>query len=103
MSQFIEQKFKTLTYKELSQMLRLTPLEETISGQELIKNERVDILTRQILLKFAPSTAMMEAIGADLQKLSLENLKLLLERIIKIETFEQLEYWINEHLPGEQA
>lgn len=84
-------------------MLRLTPLEETISGQELIKNERVDILTRQILLKFAPSTAMMEAIGADLQKLSLENLKLLLERIIKIETFEQLEYWINEHLPGEQA
>ncbi|MCB0083034.1 MAG: DUF2887 domain-containing protein, partial [Caldilineaceae bacterium] len=29
MSQLIEQKFRTLTYKELSQMLKLTPLRET--------------------------------------------------------------------------
>jgi hypothetical protein len=33
-------------------MLRLTPLEETISGQELIKNERVAILATQIQDKF---------------------------------------------------
>ena len=39
MSQLIEQKFRNLTYKELSRMLQLTPLAETISGQELIKDD----------------------------------------------------------------
>jgi len=47
-SQLIEQKFKTLNYKELSQMLRLTPLRETTSGQELLKEDRIDILLNQI-------------------------------------------------------
>jgi hypothetical protein len=98
LSQFIEQKFKTLTYKELSHMLRLTPLEETASGQELLKNERVETLTELIQLKFVLSPGMVEAITADLQKLDLESLKALLRQILKIETIEQLESWIKDHL-----
>jgi hypothetical protein len=35
MSQLIEQKFKSMNYEELSHMLRLTPLRETASVQEL--------------------------------------------------------------------
>jgi hypothetical protein len=88
----------TLTYKELSQMLKLTPLEETMSGQELLKNDRMEILTKQIQLKFAPSTTRMEAITLNLQKLDLERLKELFEQILKIETIEQLEAWINNYL-----
>jgi predicted transposase YdaD len=99
LSQFIEQKFRTLTYEELSRMLRLTPLEETISGQTLIKNERVAILTRQIARKFALSAELAEAIQLELNKLDLVSLKALLDQILDIETLEELELWITEHLP----
>lgn len=103
LSQFIEQRFRTLTYKELSHMLRLTPLEETASGQELLKNERVETLTELIQLKFVLSPGMKEAITVDLQKLDLESLKALLRQILKIETIEQLESWIKDHLPENET
>ena len=62
-----------LSYKELTEMLRLTPLEETISGQELIKNERVAMLTAQIQDKFALSDKLTETMRTDLEKLALPN------------------------------
>lgn len=55
MSQLIEQKFRTLTDKELSQMLKLTPLCETSSVQEVIKEELVGLLARHIQRKFTLS------------------------------------------------
>lgn len=98
LAQFVEQKFRSLTYKEISDMLRLTPLAETISGQELIKDERLAILSRQIQIRFQLSDELTEAIGQDLEKLDLPTLKLLLEEILRIESFEQLELWISEQV-----
>jgi predicted transposase YdaD len=103
LSQLIEQKFKTLTYKELSKMLRLTPLRETESFKEAIKEDRIETLATLIQSKFALSDEVMEAITADLQNLSLEDLRALVEQILKLETFEQLETWIADHLPAAEA
>ena len=102
LSQLIEQKFRTLDYKELSQMLRLTPLRETTSGQELLKEDRVEILSALIQAKFTISPEVMETIRSELQKLPLETLKLLASQHLKISTIEQLEVWIAEHLPQDQ-
>jgi hypothetical protein len=99
----IEQKFRTLSYKELSKMLRLTPLAETISGQELIKDERVAMLTRLIRRKFALSEEMVEAVHEELQRLDLESLQELFDQILEMDAFEQLELWIANRLPEGQA
>jgi len=99
LSQLIEQKFKTLTYKELSEMLRLTPLRETTSVQEVLQEEHVAILTRQIQKKFALSAEMSAAINTDLQQLDLATLRTLLDLIFDINSVEQLETWISSHLP----
>lgn len=84
-------------------MLRLTPLEETISGKELIKNERVAILTEQIQDKFALPNKLSETVRADLEKLNLEDLKLLIRQILHFDTFEALEQWIAKRLPSTPA
>lgn len=97
LSQFIEQKFRTLTYKELSEMLRLTPLAETNSGQELIRDERVALLVIQIRQKFSLNDSMIDAITTELQRLDLESLKMLFAQIFHIATIEELEGWIDAH------
>lgn len=99
LSQLIEQKFRTLSYKELAKMLRLTPLEETISGQELIKNAHVAILTTQIQDKFNLSSTLIESVHTDLDKLDAEALRILVRQILHFETFEALEQWVADHLP----
>jgi len=99
MSQLIGQKFKNLSYKELAKMLRLMPLEETISGQELLKDAHVAILTTQIQDKFLLSEPLVETVRADLGKLDAEELALLVRQILHFDTFEELENWVAAHLP----
>jgi len=103
LSQMIEQKFKTLSYEELRQMLRLTPFHETESFKEAMKNERVDILLNQIEIKFDVPPEKVEAIASDLAKLDLNTLKALLKQLLRLETLEQLEFWIDDHLPERVA
>lgn len=98
MSQLIGQRFKNLSYKELAKMLRLTPLEETISGQELIKDAHVAILTTQIQDKFLLTGPMVESVRADLDKLDAASLALLVRQILHFATFEELEQWIAARL-----
>lgn len=98
MSQLIEQKFRRLTYKELSKMLRLTPLAETISGQELLKDDRIETLVRLIQRKFVISAEMREVVTSDLQKLEPPVLRTLLDQIFEFDTFEELEHRIGEQL-----
>ncbi|MEZ4728754.1 MAG: DUF2887 domain-containing protein [Caldilineaceae bacterium] len=98
-SQLIEQKFKTLNYKKLSQMLRLTPLRETTSGQELLKEDRIETLLNLIEVKFGLSPEMAEKFTADLAQLDINTLKALLRQLLRLETLEQLEFWIADHLP----
>ena len=101
MSQLIEQKFRRLNYKELSKMIRLTPLAETTSGQELIKDERVALLTQMIHRKFALSDELVEGVNHELQRLELTSLKALFNEILDTSTFEELETWIATHTPAE--
>ncbi len=103
MSQLIEQKFRTFSYEALSQMLRLTPLSETISGQALLKDYSIETLLSQIRLKFSPSIHTMTAFSESLEALNFENLKTLLTEMVEIETVEQLEGWINDHLPAKEV
>ena len=103
LSQLIEQKFKTLSYKELAAMLRLTPLEETISGQELIKNERVSTLTALIQDRFTLSDKLVQSVRTNLETLSSDTLHQLIRQILHFDTFETLEQWIEDHLPVQQA
>lgn len=102
-SQLIEQKFKTLNYKELSQMLRLTPLRETTSGQELLKEDRIDILLNQIEVKFGISPEMTEKLTTDLAQLDVTTLRALLRQLLRLDTLEQLQFWIADHLPERVA
>lgn len=101
MSQLIEQKFRRLNYKELSKMIRLTPLAETTSGQEWIKDERVALLMQQIRRKFTLSDELVEGVNQELQRLELTSLKALFNEILDANTFEELETWITTHTPPE--
>jgi predicted transposase YdaD len=103
LSQLIEEKFKNLNYKELSHMLRLTPLRETASVQEVIKEERIDLLLNQIEVKFGISSEIAEAVAVDLAKLDMNVLKALFRQLLRLETFEQVEVWISDHLPDHPA
>lgn len=103
LSQLIEQKFKTLTYKELSQMLRLTPFREMESVKEVVQEEHVEILTRLIQKRFTLSTEMTAALNTDLQQLDLPTLRSLVDLIFDFQSFEQLETWIADHLPRQHA
>lgn len=102
LSQMIEEKFKKLNYEELTQMLRLTPFHETASFKEALKNERVERLTDQIQVKFDLTPEMLEPIRADLRKIDLTTLEVLFKQILRLDTFEQLEYWIADHLPKQK-
>jgi len=83
-------------------MLQSTPLRETTSVQEVVQEvlqeEHVAILTRQIRKKFALSPEMSAAINAELQQLDLETLRTLLDLIFDISSVEQLETWIGSKL-----
>jgi phosphoenolpyruvate-protein kinase (PTS system EI component) len=78
-------------------MIRLTPFAETVSGQELIKNERVAILITLIQDKFNLSTTGIESMRSALAQLDAETLTLLVRQILHIDTFEKLEHWVVAH------
>ena len=107
LTQLIEQKFKTLTYKELSKMLRLTPFEETITFRETyqkkLREERTQTLVDIIRLKFSPAERTMTRISKRLIKLDLENLKILIRQMFVIDTLKQLNTWIEERIPSRES
>ncbi len=84
-------------------MIRLTPLEETISGQELIKHEPVKTLTRLVTRKFSLSPELTVSTQLELNKLDLETLQHLLDQVLDIDAVEQLEQWIAAHQPTPYA
>jgi predicted transposase/invertase (TIGR01784 family) len=99
LTQLIEEKFKTLGYREISQMLKLTPFEETTSFKEAMHQETLKLLLGVIEAKFVPAPETTQEINNSLKELDLKNLKVLFTEILKIETVEQLETWIDLHTP----
>ncbi|MCB0123791.1 MAG: DUF2887 domain-containing protein [Caldilineaceae bacterium] len=99
LSQLIEQKFKNLGYKELSEMLRLTPLRETASFQEVFKEEWLDVLLPMIRRQFVISEEIQDALHRDLALLDADSLKALIPILQELNRVEDLERWIAEHHP----
>lgn len=98
LSQLIEQKFRNLSYKELSEMLRLTPLRETASFQEVFKEEWLDVLLPMIRRQFMISDEVQDALLHDLQTLDADQLKALIPIIWEFTSVESLERWIDQQL-----
>ena len=94
MSQLIGQKFKNLSYKELANMLRLTPLEETASFQEVLKEKQVHLLMLMINDKFSLSDELNKGLRTDLEALTMDPLQALFTQILHVDSLEQLERWI---------
>lgn len=84
-------------------MIRLTPFREIGSVQELLKEDRVELLRNQIEVKFDISSETAEAIAADLAHLDMNVLKALFRQLLRLDTFEQLKFWISDHLPERSA
>lgn len=83
-------------------MLRLTPLRETASVQEVLKEDRVDMLTAQIQDKFKLSDKLVTTVRTDLEKLNADTLYLLIRQILHLDTLEALEQWLADHQPIQQ-
>jgi len=116
MTQFIEEKFKTLSYKELANMLRLTPFKETASYkeafledfqeamQEVLPKElqrySIDRLIRVIKRKYRFAESTMTKLSVRLRQLTLPDLEALFEAIFDLATLRELNEWINARLPA---
>ncbi len=83
-------------------MLRLTPLRETESVQEVLKEEWLDVLLPMIRRKFALSEKVQAALLHDLQTLDADQLKALVSNFWEITSVEGLERWIAGQLPTVQ-
>jgi predicted transposase YdaD len=107
LTQLIEQKFRTLTYKELAKMLNLVPLRELPSGQELIhevlQDYSIDMLTKQIKQKFHFADKTLNRVMLRLRQLTLKDLEQLFGEILKFKSLKQLNAWIDQRLAAQQT
>ena len=109
MTQFIEEKFKTLSYKELAKMLNLTPFDQTDTFietyqrkfQESLKEERVQRLIQIIDVKFRFSRDTINKIATRLNQLTLEDLKYLFADIFHLKRLKDLNAWIDQRLAAQ--
>jgi len=113
MTQFIEEKFKTLSYKELANMLRLTPFDQTDtfmetyqrkfqeSFQKSLKEERVQRLIQIIDVKFRFSRDTINKLATKLNQLTLEDLKYLFADIFHLKRLKDLNAWIDQRLAAQ--
>jgi len=107
MTQFIEEKFKTLNYEELCKMLKLTPFEETTTFVETYQRKlqkdlqiySIEKLIKQIKRKFKFAERTLAKLDARLRKLTLQDLSDLFEAIFDLSTLRDLNAWINARLP----
>ncbi len=102
LAQLIEQKFKTLSYKELAKMLNLVPLRELPSGQELLQDYSIDMLIKLIKRKFHFAEKTLNQVMARLRQLTLKDLEQLFEAIFDFKNLKQLNAWIDSRLPAPQ-
>ena len=56
-----------------------------------------------IEVKFGVSPEKLATIAANLAQLDLNTLKALIKQLMRLETLEQLDYWIGDHLPRQIA
>jgi len=111
MTQFIEEKFKTLNYEELTKMLNLTPFEQTTTFvetyqrklQEDLQNYSMDLLIQMVEAKFKFSQKTLNRLVARLRLLTLDDLKAMFREIIVMKRLKDINAWIDERLAAQQA
>ncbi|MEZ4859732.1 MAG: hypothetical protein R3C14_00415 [Caldilineaceae bacterium] len=84
-------------------MLRLTPLREIESVQEMLKEERIEMLLLLIQDKFGLTPETITSVAANLAQLDMNTLKSLVPQLLHIETFSALEEWLAAHQSLETA
>jgi predicted transposase YdaD len=95
-------RFKTLTHKEIREMLRLPSLKNTVAGQELwiegieqgIEEGRSSTLLRLAERKFGP---LAEPLAAGITALHHTQAEMLVDDILFLPNAEALEAWLNDH------
>jgi hypothetical protein len=95
LAQFMVQKFSRLSRKEITKMLKLTPIEETVAGQEWLQEGHIEILTDQIEEKFGEPA---NTLAARLTRLTNKDLKALGRYLLKAESYKVVEAWIEGRL-----
>jgi predicted transposase YdaD len=96
------QRFKTLTTKEIKEMLDLPTLKDTVAGRELWEEGldkgkmegKMETLLRQTTRKFGP---LDHANLAALKSLSNAQMDALTEDILFLPNAEALEAWLRDH------
>ena len=77
-------------------MLNLSTLEPTT--RQTIHTYSLEVLSRQIQAKFAPSIKTIEVIISGLQKLPLTVLDALFVELVRLENLQQLRIWLDKQL-----
>jgi len=98
MTQLIEEKFKTLDDEELRNMLKLTPLAETRSGQKLLQESFAELLTKLVKRKFKAAEKTLARSEARIQQLTLRDLKDLFDEILDMTSIRELNAWMNARI-----
>ncbi len=110
MAQLIEEKFKTLNYKELCKMLNLTPFDQTATFietyqrklQEDLQKEFLEMLRQQIEAKFRFSKRTITKLILRLRQLTLDDLKAMFKEIIIMKRLKEINAWLDSRLPPQQ-
>ena len=94
LAQFIIQKFTRLSSKEISAMLQLTPLNETVAGRELMLEGQARLLASMIADRFAASR---DQLVPRLELLAENEIQALSNYIWQAETFADIERWLDQN------
>lgn len=95
LAQFVSQKFTHMKRKEIETMLRLVPFEETVAGQEWMQEGMVIGFADQVSDKFS---IPLEQVTQLLTPLTFTDLRVLGKYLLKAESYEQVEAWVDGRL-----
>ncbi len=103
MSQFIEEKFRILNYKELCEMLNLTPFDQTDTfietHQRKLQEDRTQLLIKHMSRKYHFARSTLMKLDARLRKLTLKDLEDLFMEIVDMVSLREINAWVNARLP----
>ncbi len=99
MSQLIEEKFRILSYKELCEMLRLTPFRETTSYKEALQEDRIELLIKLMKRKYHFARSTLVKLDVRLRQLTLKDLEDLFMEIVDMVSLREINAWVNARLP----
>jgi len=92
LTQFVIQKFSRLSPKEIERMFQLTPLEETVTYQEIAHDSYVKMLSAQVENKFGIAAHI---VADKLTQLSNDDLLALSGFLLKARSYKQLLTWLD--------